>query len=199
MAKTASHEKDADTPSGIITDELLVKRVIAGDVDAYGQIMERYEPKLMRYAVTLTGNYDIAPDIVQETFIKVYQNLQSYNPKYKFSSWIYRIAHNQAINSIKREKHFDRHVDIDQMAELTEDFLAADYIDASFMRSDVLACLSVLQTKQREILLLFFFEQMKYSEIADVLRIPTSTVGVRLSRAKSALRKICEQKGVQYE
>ena len=84
------------TKSVEVSDEVLVVQVIEGDADAYATLMTRYESRLLRYVIYLIHDQAAAEDAVQETFIKAYQNLRSYKPSYKFSSWIYRIAHNEA-------------------------------------------------------------------------------------------------------
>ncbi|MBP9821113.1 RNA polymerase sigma factor, partial [Candidatus Saccharibacteria bacterium] len=102
-----------------LADEQIVQLVISGNKEKFGDIMERYEPKLMRYVVYLAHDEPMATDIVQETFIKSYKNLKSYNPKYKFSSWIYRIAHNEAMNAVKRDKNIVNGLEIDELKEAT--------------------------------------------------------------------------------
>ena len=86
------------------TDESIVAKITAGDVGAYAEIMNRYEPKLHPYVTYLIHNQTMADDIVQDTFIKAYRNLRGFNLKYKFSSWVYRNAHNEAMNAIKKER-----------------------------------------------------------------------------------------------
>ena len=84
------------------TDEAIATRVQKGDSEAFGQLVERYEEKLMRYARKFLRDPDDAKDIVQEVFIKSYQNIQSFDATRRFSPWIYRIAHNEFVNAIKK-------------------------------------------------------------------------------------------------
>ncbi len=178
-----------------MTDEKIVERVIAGDTEAYGQIMHRYETKLLRYVTYLIHDKVAAQDVVQNTFIKTYQHLRRFNRSYKFSSWIYRIAHNEAMNAIKQQRH---HSDAD-ITEQPDDSYSTNLesaIDAGIAKAHLHGCLGKLEPKYREVLQLVYLERMKYEEASDVLHIPTSTVGVWLSRAKAKLRTICEQKGV---
>ena len=88
------------------SDADLVAQVIAGDLEVYGELMQRYEAKLLRYVTYVLGGDYASADVVQETFIKAYTNLRSYKPKYSFSAWIYRIAHNTAINVAKKNKRY---------------------------------------------------------------------------------------------
>lgn len=178
------------------SDEAIVASVVNGDVDAYAEIMNRYESKLHRYATYLMHDPMTAHDIVQDTFIKTYQNLQGFNPKYKFSSWIYRIAHNESMNALKRNKHVTDD-DINNIPELSYDPRIDEIIDKNILKENVHKCLASLDSKYREVVQLVYLEDMKYEDVSDVLHIPTSTVGVRLSRAKDKLREICKKKGVK--
>lgn len=186
----------ANQPSTAPTDESLVALVVSGDVDAYGELMSRYEPRLMRYIMSLVHDHDAAADIVQETFIKTYQNLRGFDDAYKFSSWIYRIAHNEAMNAVRHERHISRDVDASEAAPPYEPTTMQD-IDQTILKGDVAACLDQLEPKYREVLMLQYYENMKYGEIADVLHVPPSTVGVWASRAKAKMQVICRKKGIQ--
>lgn len=177
------------------TDEAIVAQIIAGDIDAFEEIMTRYEDKLTRYVIYLIRHQTTVEDVVQETFIKAYQNLHNFNPKYKFSSWIYRIAHNEAINAV-RKLRFVSDKEIDDLPDVY-DQKVGEIIDQKLRQKQVRLCLNQLSQKYREVVQLVYLENMKYEEVGQILQIPTSTVGVRLARAKNQLKKICEQKGVK--
>jgi len=179
------------------TDELIVARVIDGDVDEYAKIMNRYEARLHRYVVYLIHDHTAADDVVQDSFIKAYQNLQGFNPTYKFSSWIYRIAHNEAMNAIKKNRRHMTNDDIETLPDVGYDQRIEEFIDSSILKSHVHACLAKLNPKYREVIQLVYFERMKYEEVSDILHMPASTVGVWLSRAKAQLKDICKQRGVK--
>lgn len=176
-------------------DETIVSAVIGGDIEQYATLIKRYETKLQRYVVYLIHDETTAYDTVQDTFIKAYQNLRSYNADYRFSSWIYRIAHNEAMNAVKRHKHVSND-DVDTIPDMSYESDLEDIVDSKILKTHIHSCLARLDPKYREVIQLVYFEHMKYEDIADVLRIPTSTVGVWLSRAKTKLRKLCEERGV---
>lgn len=179
------------------TDEIVVSRVVAGHPDEFAEIVSRYETKLTRYVIYLTHNNSVARDVVQESFIKAYINLKGFNSKYKFSSWIYRIAHNEAMNAIRREKHIDHSLDVDDAQDVSYEPTIIQEIDRTILKADVRACLDELEIKYREVLMLQYYENMKYSEIADILHAPPATIGVWAARGKALLKKICQQKGVR--
>ena len=182
-----------DSPT--TSDESIVERVTNGRVEEYEMLMQRYEAKLLRYVRYLIHDESAAYDVVQETFIKAYRNLQGFNSAYKFSSWIYRIAHNESMNFLKKHPYtVDSDTDYDP--ELSYDTKLEESIDAEILKDHVHECVARLEPKYRDVIQLAYFEHMKYREISDVLHIPQPTVGVRLSRAKDALKKICKHKGV---
>jgi len=183
-----------------LSDSDVVALVIGGDTDIFRLIMERYEAKLMRYASFLLKDYDVASDIVQETFIKAYVNLRSFKLGKSFSPWIYRILHNGAMNAIKSGKKTCSLGAIDEIGDsFIKSFDMDKIMDKKLLDKNVRACLGKISIKYQEVLELSFFESLKYEEISDILHIPTSTVGVRIRRAKEALKNICQQEGVDYE
>ena len=183
--------KNTDT-----SDEVIVVDIVHGNIDSYEILMARYEAKLHRYVTYLIHDPTTARDVVQETFIKAYRNLQGFNPRYKFSSWIYRIAHNEAMNAVKK---FAYHADDDIEALSDESYDAGldEVVDKKILKRHVHDCLKQLEPKYRDVIQLVYFERMKYEEASDVLYVPASTIGVWLSRAKTRLKHICEQKGVK--
>ncbi|NTW62390.1 RNA polymerase sigma factor [Candidatus Saccharibacteria bacterium] len=185
--------------NGSLSDSQILELVLRGQNDAYSLIVERYEDKLMRYALFILKDYDVASDITQETFIKAYIKLRSFNTNKQFSPWVYRILHNNAMNYIKRSKKTSS---LGAVSEVDDNFLVSfkhdKTMDRAMMDKRVRSCLGKLDVKYREVIMLSFFENLKYDEISDVLHIPKSTVGVRIRRAKMVLKKVCEQEGVTY-
>src|SRR5918999_1742691 len=85
-----------------VTDSDLVVRAIAGREDGFEELVRRYQRPIAAYVYRMVGDYDSALDLTQEVFIKVYASLERYRPEFKFSTWIYRIAHNAAIDHLRR-------------------------------------------------------------------------------------------------
>ncbi|MEI6851060.1 MAG: RNA polymerase sigma factor [Candidatus Saccharibacteria bacterium] len=189
-----------NTKNESLSDSQVISLVLGGDEDSFALLVERYESKLMRYAMFILKDYDVASDITQETFIKAYINLRSFKIDKKFSSWIYRILHNGAMNYIKRNK---KTCALGAIDEIDNDFLVGftsdKMIDRNMLNIQVRKCLGKIDIKYREILMLSFFDGLKYEEISDILHIPTSTVGVRIRRGKMMLKNVCQKDGVSYE
>jgi len=172
------------------TDEAIAKKVQAGDIHSFGLLVERYEAKMLRYAKRFLFGYDDAADLVQEVLIKAYANIQSFDADRSFSSWLYRIAHNEFVNAIKRKgreplSFFDPDTLFPHPATESPDREVSD----NELRGMLEDSLSKLDPKYREPLVLYYYEDLDYRKIAEILRIPVSTVGVRLQRGKRALRE----------
>jgi RNA polymerase sigma-70 factor (ECF subfamily) len=138
-----------------LTDEQVVDYVRTKDQESYLEIVLRYQDKLMKYANSLTHDEIKSADIVQNSFIKAFVNLNSFNTKMKFSSWIYRIVHNEAMNELKRYKNetpmLDKDIDFASNEDIVADF------DRKEMQDRVKKCLSKIPILYSEPLYLFFF------------------------------------------
>ena len=183
-----------------ISDEKLVELVRSKNKELYSEIVKRYQEKLLRYTGYLLKNDDYAEEAVQNGFIKVYKNLFRFNVKRKFSSWIYRIVHNEAINYIKQKK---KEISLETNNDFSALLKSRENIELNFekkeIKNKVHKCLTAIPMKYKIPLVLFFLEEKSYNEISDILRMPIGTVGTRINRGKLLLRKICNKKrGREY-
>lgn len=175
------------------SDEEIVAKVIRGDVNAFGTLVRRFEQKLLRYGRRFMAGREDIEDLVQEVFLKTYQNLRSFDTHRRFSPWIYRIAHNTFINEMRRaSRHPVVTLDTDVIIPHKSVPSAADDHERRETRELLERGLDRLGIKYREPLVLFYFEELSYAEIADVLHLPVSTVGVRVSRGRAALKKVID-------
>jgi RNA polymerase sigma-70 factor (ECF subfamily) len=177
--------------SSPLSDEQLALLIQNGDRELFGVIMERYQEKLSRYGKKFLSNEDNIEDVVQEVFIKTYQNIKSFDPTQRFSPWIYRIAHNTYVNALKKQGRGPVYMfDFDTLISHT---IAEDPVtrerELKEVKELVNSGLSEIEPKYREILILYYLEEMSYKEIAEILHIPIGTVGVRIMRAKEILKE----------
>jgi len=178
------------------TDEEVAKLVQNGDIQAFGVLVERYEKKLMRYARKFLFGYQDCEDVVQEVFLKSYTNIQSFDPNRQFSSWLYRVAHNEFINAIKRKgREPFPFFDPDTLFPhpVSQDSPDND-LNKQETKEVVDKILGRLDPKYREPLVLYYFEDLDYQKISEIMHIPVSTIGVRINRAKSLLKRLYHEK-----
>ena len=178
-----------------VSDEEIVKQAL-GDKEQFGVLMDRYEAKLSRYIARLgIRNPDDQLDVLQDIFLKVYRNLNGFDPKLKFSSWIYRIAHNEAISSYRKKNvRPEGHLVADSEEILTFVSGSLETADETFDKTinaeEVNKALLKLDQKYSEVLLLRFFEHKEYDEISDILQIPIGSVGTLIHRGKKQLATV---------
>jgi len=175
------------------SDAELVSLALANR-DDFLYIVDRYRPQLLSYIRRLTNiRPPDAEDLLQEIFIKVYLNLNDFDRKLKFSSWIYRIAHNQVISSYRKLKARPEGNEIDWEEPAIRRIMAesdvAGQADQSFLQEAVALALGRLPDKYREVLILRFQEEKSYQEIADIIKKPGGTVASWLNKAKEAFRE----------
>jgi len=174
---------------GAFTDEQLVREIRSKDQELYTNIVNRYKIKLMRYAKYLVYDEHKAADVVQETFIKAFINLNGFDTRKKFSGWIYRIAHNEAMNLVKkyhRESPFSPDFDPQSSEDVEGEFTKNEIINKTH------DCLTQMPIMYSEPLVLYYLEDKPYDEISDILRLPIGTVGARINRAKGLMKIICK-------
>ncbi len=161
--------------------------------DFFAYIVDRYEAKLLRYVRRITNlREDDLLDILQDVFVKVYQNLNDYDSGLSFSSWIYRITHNQVVDTYRKNKArpHGNAVDVDDsvLENFVNDFDFVEDLDLKFLKNNIQKILDSLDDKYREVLVLKFFEDKDYSEISDILKKPAGTVATLINRAKKQFK-----------
>ena len=168
-------------------DEALVARCLGGEVEAFETIVSRYQRVLFNAAYRLLGDREDARDVAQVAFVKAYEKLASFDPHYRFFSWIYRIVVNEALNTRDRRR---------PSAPLLADVPDGGGIEealASRERSDgVQAALLRLPPEDREVIVLRHFAELSYAEIAEALGLAEKTVKSRLHEARQRLGRMLE-------
>ncbi len=190
MPETTSSTKE---PS----DQELVAAALR-DSAAYAPLVRRYQAPLNRYLFRLgCRSQSDADDILQEVFLKAYRNLNDYDPSLKFSSWIYRITHNEAMTFFRKVSRVPQVArDEDEVAAFENIVAEADPAAETEARMDAAAlraAIDRLDPKYRDVLILRFLEERTYEEISDILRKPPGTVATLISRAKARLRDLLTQ------
>ena len=175
------------------TDEELAALSLT-DQDYFLCLIKRYETKLLYYIKRITNvSHEDAEDILQETFIKVYLNLNGFDASLKFSSWIYRIAHNEVIDNFRKNKsnrgNINLNGDENFIKNLSSDLNLNKELDLKILKTAVRNVLDAMDIKYREVLILKFLEEKDYKEISDILARPMGTVATLINRAKKQFKQ----------
>jgi RNA polymerase sigma-70 factor (ECF subfamily) len=182
----------ADQP----TDEALVVLALDGDESAFAALVTRYQRRLTAFLGQLVGDIELARELSQEAFIRAWSALERFDPRYRFSTWLFRIAHNLGIDHLRRRRLqtvslYRRDAD----GEDAEVVIADDHKDPlahcenQALARDLRAAIDGLRPEYRELVLLRHFAGLSYQEIADFKEMPLGTVKNKLFRAHSVLRK----------
>jgi RNA polymerase sigma-70 factor (ECF subfamily) len=191
------------TPIALATalaDSELVQSTLAGRESDFAELVRRYQRPIAAYVYRMVGDYDAALDLTQEVFIKVYASLSRYRPEFKFSTWIYKIAHNAAIDHLRR--HATREAvanSDDNRAEATVEsrrLSPEQESERSERCSEIEEVVQLLPAPYRELILLRHAQDLSYEEIAEVTGLPLGTVKNRLFRAREAMRAHLLQRGI---
>lgn len=178
------------------TDQELVRRSLE-DPSHYRALVDRYRDRLLRYVLRLGVTSGDAEDVLQETFLKTYLNLNEYDPQMKFASWIYRIAHNEAVSALRRSNARPQPAATEEelwtIENVADELDLARALDQRLLAARLRDALSALEVKYRDVIVLRFLEDKSYDEISDVLHVPMGTVATLLSRGKARLKEILER------
>jgi len=164
-------------------DRALVRRFLEGHRDAASGLVDRYQKRLFNVALRMLNNVQDAEDVTQTVFLNAFLRLRTYNPRYKFFSWIYRMTVNESLNVLKRRK---RMVTLEDEPDIRAPGAAPDR--AAEAQDRVGKALMSLKADDRAVVVLRHFVSFSYQEIADVLEIPVRTVKSRLYTARERLR-----------
>lgn len=179
------------TPAGAdAQDRALVRRCLEGRQDAFGGLVDRYLKRLFNVALRMLGSAEDAEDVTQTVFLNAYLKLRTYDPKYKFFSWIYRMTVNESLNVLKRRR---RTVTLEAAPQVAAPGATADR--ATEVQDLVGTALMRLTADDRTVVVLRHFASFSYEEIAEVLEIPVRTVKSRLYTARERLRLALDEPG----
>jgi RNA polymerase sigma-70 factor (ECF subfamily) len=174
------------------SDKELVERCLGGSEQAFETLLERYQKVVFNVAYRMLNDYDAAEDITQSVFIKGFEKMRSYNPKYKFFSWLYRIAVNETLNYISQRKRWE---ELSPSVVSPRKSPEREYREAELGRK-MEEALMELAPKYRIVLVLKHFRECSYKEMSVALQIPEKKVKSRLFTARQLLRLVLVEKGI---
>ena len=183
-----------------LDDRALVSRILEGDRDRFTELVKRYEKRVVNYVYRITHRYEEAHDLAQEIFVKVFVALDRYDSKYQFSTWLFRIAQNTAIDALRKKSIVE--VPIAKPASADDDTKDREFADPGVspyraLKNKQLANaidLAVLDLPPdyRELIQLRHFAELSYEEIASMKKLPLGTVKNKLFRARNMLKETLE-------
>ena len=182
------------------TDEQIVVLTLKNQ-DYYLCLMKRYEAKLLNYILKISNiNREDGEDVLQEVFIKAYQNLNDFDLNFKFSNWIYSIAHNTTISAFRKKKVRPQTVpwedkDLNNILESTLDVENTSLQKLTYKQ--VLKIINQLPLKYKDVLILKFVEGKDYQEMSDILRKPMGTIATLINRAKKSLKQELKKEDIK--
>jgi len=184
-----------------LTDVELIEKAIGGREDGFEELVRRYQRPITGYVYRMLNNYDAALDVTQEVFIKVYNSLARYSSEYKFSTWLYRIAHNAAIDFMRRNSVNQQSIEAEnadgtyQLQIESPRPTPEQEREQSEWRAEIEAVIKCLPAIYRELIFLRHTQDLSYDEIAEVTGLPLGTVKNRLFRAREIMREMFVERG----
>jgi len=182
------------------TDEQIVVLTLKNQ-DYYLCLMRRYEAKLLNYILKISNiSREDAEDILQEVFVKAYQNLNDFDLNFKFSNWIYSIAHNTTISAFRKKKVRPQTIswedkDLNNILKSTLDIEDTSLQKLSYKQ--IVKIINQLPLKYKDVLILKFVEGKDYREISDILHKPMGTIATLINRAKKSLKQELKKEDIK--
>lgn len=187
---------------GTLADGELVQTAVAGREASFEELVRRYQRPIASYVYRMVGDYDAALDLTQEVFIKVYNSLARYRSEFKFSTWIYKIAHNSAIDHLRRYSVREQLMTVESEGARPEVAIESRRLtpeqesEREERRSEIESVVQILPAAYRELIVLRHSHDLSYDEIAEVTGLPLGTVKNRLFRAREAMRDLLIHRGI---
>jgi RNA polymerase sigma-70 factor (ECF subfamily) len=186
-----------------ITDAELIVGAIGGAEESFEELVKRYQRPIISYVYRFLNDYDSSLDVTQEVFIKVYNSLDRYSSDYKFSTWLYRIAHNAAIDHIRRHSKKEQSIETENQEGTYQLQLESsrpnpeEVRERSEWRNEIEAVVKCLPAAYRELIELRHGKDLSYVEIAEITELPLGTVKNRLFRAREMMREMLIERGLE--
>jgi len=183
------------------TDHDLVALAASGSEKAYRELLDRYQRPVFSLIYRMVRDRERAEDLAQETFVKVFNHIGSFNPKYKFSSWIFKIASNLTIDAIRkkdletvsldgsRNASTQDEIDATRITVESRDENPEEFLEAKELGQEIERAIGELRPEYRTAILLRHVEGRPYEEIAEIMGIPLGTVKTYIHRARGELRE----------
>ena len=186
------------TPS----DAELVERALHGSQDAYRALMDRHASAVLNLIARIVRDDGVAEELAQDTFVKAFGALRSFDPAYKFMNWVLRIAHNTAIDFLRRRRPATVSIDEESPGPSVTEALVDERQASPFdraanadLRADLETALAALRPEYRQMVVMRYLEDLSYEDISEILDLPLGTVKSHLHRARAEMAKLMARGG----
>jgi RNA polymerase sigma-70 factor (ECF subfamily) len=184
-------------------DQILIKKIRKGSKAAFEELMRKYNRKIFNFVIRMVRNDEVAVELTQDFFIKIYTVIDKYNFEYKFSTWAYRICYNLVIDHIRKNQMQTESLDSDAVSQKeivsSENYVKDDgfrILSNEEVKNQLWKLVDGIPLKFKEVILLRYIQELKYEEIADMTGLPVGTVKNRIFKAKEILKQEIEKDGM---
>jgi RNA polymerase sigma-70 factor (ECF subfamily) len=184
-----------------IADAELITTALNGREESFEELVRRYQRPIVNYVYRMLGDYDASLDVTQEIFIKVYNSLARYSSEYKFTTWLYRIAHNAAIDYMRRQNPNQQSLELEndegnyQLQIESPNPTPEQERERDEWRMEIESVVRCLPNNYRDLIILRHSQDLSYEEIAEITNLPLGTVKNRLFRAREMMREMFIERG----
>jgi len=186
-------------------DQELIKKILQGDRASFEHLMQSYNKRIFNFIYRMVRNEEVAVELTQDFFIKIYMVIQKYNFQYKFSTWAYRICYNMVIDHVRKNPAYVDSLDSNPLSRKqlsrTNQVVREDgfsNLEKEEIRTYIWNVVDRIPIKYRDLILLRYQQGLKYEEIASVTELPVGTVKNRIFKAKELIRKEIDQDGMPF-
>jgi RNA polymerase sigma-70 factor (ECF subfamily) len=184
-----------------IADAELITTALNGREESFEELVRRYQSPIVNFVYRMLGDYDASLDVTQEIFIKVYNSLARYSSEYKFTTWLYRIAHNAAIDYMRRQNPNQQSLELEndegnyQLQIESPNPTPEQERERDEWRMEIESVVRCLPNNYRDLIILRHSQDLSYEEIAEITNLPLGTVKNRLFRAREMMREMFIERG----
>jgi len=184
-------------------DQVLIKKILEGHKSSFEELMKKYNKKIFGFIFRMVRDEEIAIELTQDFFIKIFNVLAKYNFEYKFSTWAYRICYNLVIDYVRKNQTYIDSLDDDSVSQKqmleSENYIGEDGFEKlakEELREYIWKVVDAIPVKYKELILLRYLQGLKYDEIANITDLPVGTVKNRIFKAKEILKMEIENDGM---
>lgn len=178
-----------------VNDQYYINQVLLGEVNAFAALVDRYKDMIFTLAIKMVKNREVAEEVSQDTFIKIFNSLSKFKGDSKFSTWIYKIGYNTCLDYLKKNKKEEHNVVIDELkgyvVKTTTNALSI--LEDQERKQDIQNCLNLLPSEESFLLTLFYFEDQNLNEIGKIMDISANNVKIKLFRSRKKLAVILKE------